>query len=462
MLTVQIPSPYAAERRYVLGVVLGEFLGLDYRIEEADGNGTSLTAGDGRELFIADGLFAGPERALPGVDLLPSTPLMEIDLESLGLDAPVLDSRLPAIYGRDPREPGYLSTSGGRIELGLDVFGSIFFMLSRLEEMVLPDRDVHGRFPSGASLAGREGFLDRPIVNEYVEVLWACMSRLWPSLERRHREFRVVPTHDVDCPAYYEFYPKREILMGLAGDLVKRRSFSRFSAKLRSWIDLRSGLSKDPFDTFDWLMDRSEASGLSSTFNFMAGGETAFDHPRYPLDHRMVGSLMSRINERGHEIGFHPSYATVTDERRWRAERDALLDRIPAGELRGGRQHYLRFEAPATWRLWADAGMEYDSTLTYADRAGFRCGTCYEFTAYDLERRGPLNLKERPTTLMESTVISDRYMGLGSGPEARELIGKLKERCRAFSGDFVLLWHNSALDRPEYRDLYEFALSGGA
>ncbi|MEA1048991.1 hypothetical protein U5801_04080 [Lamprobacter modestohalophilus] len=42
----------------------------------------------------------------------------------------------------------------------------------------------------------------------------------------------------------------------------------------------------------------------------------------------------------------------------------------------GGRQHFLRWETSATARLWDANGLDYDSTLSYADRPGFRCGTC--------------------------------------------------------------------------------------
>ena len=50
----------------------------------------------------------------------------------------------------------------------------------------------------------------------------------------------------------------------------------------------------------------------------------------------------------------------------------------------GGRQHYLRWEAPTTWRAWEEAGLDYDSTLTFADHAGFRCGVCFEYPVYDI------------------------------------------------------------------------------
>lgn len=62
----------------------------------------------------------------------------------------------------------------------------------------------------------------------------------------------------------------------------------------------------------------------------------------------------------------------------------------------------------------ADAGMSYDSTLGYADRPGFRCGTCFEYTAFDVVSDQPLSLRIRPLIAMDCTVIAERYLGLGS------------------------------------------------
>jgi hypothetical protein len=73
-------------------------------------------------------------------------------------------------------------------------------MLTRYEEMVLHERDEHDRFPAAASLASRSGFFDYPIVNVYVEVLWACLRRLWPELRRGTRQPRTQISCDVDWP----------------------------------------------------------------------------------------------------------------------------------------------------------------------------------------------------------------------------------------------------------------------
>jgi len=454
MLTVEIPPSYEQERRYVLGVLLEGFLGLEVRVELSVRRDVQISTGDGRLLILSDGLFTVSQDAWLKEASLPRRPLKTFDFSLAGLDARTVSSKVPVIYGRDPEGRGFFSASSDRIEIGLDVFGSAFFMLTRYEESVRPERDEHGRFPASASLAFKGGFLTRPIVNEYAEILWACMKRLWPGLERKPREFRTLPSHDVDSPRYYLFFPKGEILRSLAGDVVKRGSPLTAARRLKLWADTAAKRARDPFDTFGWIMDRSESAGLVSAFNFMAGGSTKQDGPGYSLQHPVIRDLVREVLERGHEIGFHPSYATVTDGVKWNDELRALRAGAQGAEIRGGRQHYLRFEVPATWRIWNEAGLEYDSTLTYADHAGFRCGTCYEFPVYDLERREQMKIRERPTVLMDATVVSERYMGLGTGSEAQEFVSALKARCRLFDGDFTVLWHNNLLADSESRELY--------
>lgn len=87
--------------------------------------------------------------------------------------------------------------------------------------------------------------------------------------------------------------------------------------------------------------------------------------------------------------------------------------------------------------------MSYDSTLGYADRPGFRCGTCFEYTAFDVVSDQPLSLRIRPLIAMDCTVIAERYLGLGSTEAAYEKFNELKNSCRKVGGGFTLLWHNS-------------------
>ena len=102
--------------------------------------------------------------------------------------------------------------------------------------------------------------------------------------------------------------------------------------------------------------------------------------------------------------------------------------------------------------------LDYDSSLSYADRPGFRCGTCREYPLYDLAARSPLRLHERPLIVMECSVIAERYMGLGYSDEALILMQRYRDTCHRFSGDFTLLWHNSHFEHPKDREFYQALL----
>ncbi|MGE8498730.1 MAG: polysaccharide deacetylase family protein, partial [Pseudomonas sp.] len=219
----------------------------------------------------------------------------------------------------------------------------------------------------------------------------------------------------------------------------------------------------DPYNTFDWLMDVSEANNLKSAFYFICGCTDKARDADYEPDHPIIRSLMWRIHKRGHEIGLHPSYGTyqqseLIGQEALRLKRICAEEGIEQDEW-GGRMHYLRWEHPTTLRAWVDAGMDYDSTLGYADRPGFRCGSCFDYPAFDPIAQQKLMLRVRPLVMMECTVIDAVYLGFGVTEAAEEKIRLLKERCRDVGGGFTILWHNSYFFQKGLREMYVRILS---
>lgn len=121
--------------------------------------------------------------------------------------------------------------------------------------------------------------------------------------------------------------------------------------------------------------------------------------------------------------------------------------------------HYLRWETPTTLYGWEAAGTDYDSTLGYADKPGFRCGTCHEYVAVDPIQGKALSLRIRPLIAMECTVIDEQYLGLGTGEAAYSAFAELKRACNTVRGTFTLLWHNTRLISVDERLLYEAVLA---
>lgn len=456
-LTVFAPSRRAAERRYVLDLVLREWLGLDYRLETREGSGVRITAdGDpATAVCLPDLLFATADGDWLTERAMPSLPLARVASPS-GIEDPAQPD-IPVLYGT-PGVPAqaWRRTDAG-IDLSVDIFGSVFFVLSRYEELVRPERDEHERFPSSASIAVSEGFLGRPIVDEYVDLLWAALHEVWPFLERRPSTFRLRTTHDVDHPWATIGESSRTVARSAAGDVVRRRDPSLAWRRVRGAADSRSGrVDRDPFHTFDTLMAASERNGLRSTFYVLAGNEPGDHDFRYRSDDPLMVRLLADIHDRGHEIGLHGSYASFRSADRIAFEFEALRRacRLAGFEQPawGVRQHYLRLALPDTWRHHEAAGLEHDSTLGFAEAEGFRAGTGREFPIFDLAAGRALRLRERPLLVMDTTLFVYRRLDVAG---ATRRACAVVDAARRHGTDAVTLYHNNHVARTQVRRHYD-------
>jgi peptidoglycan/xylan/chitin deacetylase (PgdA/CDA1 family) len=456
-LTVSVPPGHDPERRYALSVVIGELLGLPYVVETNDKPGVSITSDDGKILSMPDVFFGIPDSDWLGPSSLPGHPLPVWDAGELGAGGLCVSPEVPVIFGRRDGKP--VVQGSACINLPIDIFGSCFFMLSRYEEAVSARRDAHDRFPAVESIAWKAGFLDRPIVDEYVGILWTAMERIWPGLRRRPLRPRTRVTCDVDSPYSGNVKSPVMTLKNMAGDLIWRKSAvaalrTGLNTLCSSWGDYRF----DPMNTFDWIMDVNEKAGNRVAFYFMAGCPADAMNGCYSIHEPRIRALMRRIHARGHEIGLHGGYGSYLDEAQCVKEAGILREVMESEGIcqagMGNRQHYLRWRTPETARCLEKAGMEYDSTLGYADRPGFRCGTSFPYPMYDLTGRKPLRLRQHPLVLMEGTVVDDSYIGMGYTERALDLMLELKRRALRPGGNFTLLWHNSALGSDAARRMY--------
>lgn len=463
VIVVKFPPTHAPERAYIVSVIFHEFLGIDVAVQpDPDRRDILLTDRQHtKRIVLADTFFSLPLERWLTQGSMPGQPLRLWNAQDSLPEANLLGRSVPVIYGEDPESASFFRASQDEIYIGLDVLGSAFFMLSRYEELVTPTRDEHNRFPPTAALAFKEGFLERPIVDEYVEILWACMHRLWPRLERRDCQYEVQLTHDVDKPFGVKGQSMFRLVKGLGGDVLVRRSLSTAVKRLGSFmIPGDVGDRLDPNNTFDWLMRESESAGLKSAFFFMAGKTSSFDSGYDVKNHRFQ-RLFRRIHERGHEIGIHPSYGTYQSADLIAGEVAALRTAMETADVfqdtLGGRHHFLRWDASQTWQHWDAAGLTYDSTLCYAQQPGFRTGTCREYPVFSMASSKALRLTEHPLIVMEGSLLQKKYLAL-SPDETLEKIAGLSSVCRRMRGTFGLLWHNNSLLAPSQRRLFKSVL----
>ena len=459
-LLVQTPPQRQPERRYVMDVVLADRLGLAWRLERSERRDVRITLdGDagGASVVLPDVLFAVPDEHWLAPASLPASPLPWRPVPRTVASETVAGRRLPVLFGHGTGSGELVHAETAGVRLDVDVFGSCFFMLARYEERALPDRDARRRFPAAASVAVRERFLGLPLADAYVELLWSALARAWPRLQRPRSRYALALTHDVDDPLASLGRRPAALVRQLGADALRRGDAGLAAQRVRSWAGIARGDRRhDPYNPFDFLMDVGERHGLAAAFYFRAGGTPAPRAPAYTLEHPWVRDLLRRVHRRGHEIGFHAGFDTYRDAARTaeefgRLRRAAERDGIRQ-EAWGGRQHYLMWENPDTWSNWEQAGLDYDTTLGFADRIGFRAGTCHAFRTFDVVRRRPLRLRERPLHIMDGTLFE--YMAL-SPDAAREHALAVADECRRHHGTLSLLFHNDVLMTSRRRRWYE-------
>jgi len=344
--------------------------------------------------------------------------------------------------------------------INYDILGLIYWMFNRIEEINYTDLDNHQRFAAIHSHAFNYNYLTRPIVDEWFHILKQVIEIIWPTLELKKHKFTMKVSHDVDRPSRYGFASFSSLIRSICGDILKYRSTSSIIQGPLIRLNTKSKLHEaDIYNTFDWLMDISEVNNIKSAFYFICGRTDNTKDAAYEPEHAAIRELMNRIHARGHEIGLHPSYNTYQNESLIKKEFCRLKEICKSEDIKqsewGGRMHYLRWEHPNTLQAWNDAGLTYDSTLGYADHPGFRCGTCFEYPAFNPVTQQKLNLRIRPLIVMEVSIMSPVYLGLRQGEKALKYFLELKNVCRKVNGNFTLLWHNSELDTNSKKQLYK-------
>lgn len=458
MLKIKIPNVCINEQNYILDVLLKDFLGFDFEKEIYEGSNIEVTKiNQIGKLSIDTSFFHKANKNWLGSSSMPLLPLLDWCPSKEGIHANLVEMTIPILYGK----PG-LDIKSNHLHINLDIFGSAFFMLSRYEELVMTDRDNHDRFPAYASVAYKENFLSRPLINEYLEIFVECLNQLWPDLKRKELKASNFITCDVDWPFDPALYSFKHAAKAAARLLIKEKSpIEAFNACL-SYLLIKSGVSiKDTYrEAISWIMDVNEEAGNRVAFYFIthntAKPDTLKDEEFNTIKMR---DLFNEIAERGHEIGIHPGYETYNNPLNFKKSINALRrvlheEAINQIEI-GGRHHFLRWDVSKTPQLWEENKLTYDSTLSFADIAGFRCGICYSFPMYDIKNKIKLNVRQKPLIVMECSIIASRYEGLGYSKEAKKRFAYFKQVSHQFNGTFTLLWHNSHFKNDKDKEFYK-------
>lgn len=150
----------------------------------------------------------------------------------------------------------------------------------------------------------------------------------------------------------------------------------------------------------------------------------------------------------GHNIGFHPGYATYNKASEFEMQKESL-ENIVNLRLTEGRQHVIRYDCLHTPTIWDKSGMKHDYSLFYPDKIGFRNGSCRPYQSYDLINRKKLQLLQTSTAITEFSLLDPRYNNF-SIQDALDNCDTVIKNVLKFQGKLVILFHTHQTTGPEW------------
>lgn len=338
------------------------------------------------------------------------------------------------------------------ITIPFDLISPSFALLSQMEEFNCKDFDEHGRFKFISSICCKYNIIDIPLVDEYAMFLRRLVLKFRPRmLDFVPKKATFVPTHDIDI--LQRFKNNLQALRSIFGrDLLINRSLSDVKLSLTEFKNWKKDPFNDPYilSIIEFLKNGKDNS-QQPIFFFKSQIEDEHD-ATYSISDTFVKNIIKQVADEGAIVGLHGSYESATNCEILTTEKQRI-ENILKTEVLCSRQHYLRTfftKEHNSVSLWGSTGIKNDYSLGFAERPGFRCGTCHPYLLYNLMKDCASDILEHPLILMDGSLFD--YMKL-TETEAFNLAAKLLERTCKVEGDFVVLWHNHTTSR-NYKNYY--------
>lgn len=414
----------------------------DFIGKEISGQPINLTSDQGnfREYKGAKINYSSEKIADDEFRITPHSLLFEKNISSQQTDCFIWNDR-----------KAFFKTEG---DFPFDIFAASFYLLSRYEEYLPYQKDIYGRYAHENSLAYKEDFMNRPLVNIWLKDFTESIKEKSPSFTPdSYRDyvsrFMFLPTYDIDMAWSYRHKGWWRNFGGIIKSFIKNDL-----QQLKERINVLKGKQQDPFDAYSWMNQLHEKYKLKPYYFFLVAGKNGRHDKNISPGKKAMKDLIYD-HAMNYPVGIHPSWRSGDEVSLLKKEINTLA-MITGSAIYSSRQHYIRFTLPETFQRLINNGIQFDFSMGYGSINGFRASVASPFYWYDLPNEKQADLLLFPFCFMEAnSFYEQKYTARQALDEMRYYYNAIK----SVSGTFIMIWHNSFLGTGKlftgWREIYE-------
>ena len=308
-----------------------------------------------------------------------------------------------------------------------DLIATIFYLINSLQEIEPNDEDLDnlGRFKFSASYQFRFNNVNENLVEKLMDEFCAKHS-----ITGKKNDSVFFISHDIDniYGSFLEdgFWALKRMKIGVILKLIifeitKNPHWRNIDKiiKINNTHDIRS--------TFFWLVN----DGLS---------KNGIKNADYNLNKERL--LINLVENSNNVNGLHKSSYEMS-----------INEELIKGNIKTkyNRYHYLKFLPHQDWEKISKSSLNFDSSLGFAEKCGFRNSYGKAFQPFNIKKNKPYDFIEAPLNFMDRTF--HKYMKIPTdqiGKTIIEIVEKNPKNC-----DFSLLWHNTYFTDYKYNTFIE-------
>jgi uncharacterized protein DUF7033 len=338
---------------------------------------------------------------------------------------------------------------GDKSVIPFDIFAASFYLLSRYEEYLPHVKDEYGRFTAKDSLAFKNEFLKQPVVDIWANKFKAILQKRFPDYSFISNSYKIYPIIDVPMAYYFKHKGLMRTIGGNFGDFLK----FKFKHLYQRYLVI-FGLKKDPYNTFNWIINKQKQTKNKFVVFFLIGDYSTYDK-NVSVNKRKFVSLIKSVADYC-RVGLKASYFALEDFKTLKIEK-IKMESIINNSLEASRNSFSKLNLPNSYRNLIDLEIKEDYTMGYVNEIGFRAGTCTPFLFYDMDYEIQTPLMVNTFHLMDYALLKNTSL-----LDKKETLNKIINEIKQVKGTFTPVFHNYTFSNEErwqgFKELFTIIL----